>query len=85
MRPPTTSVPLKSFGKADIMARLFDGAHQRRGMALKLAPGRRQCGAGLVANEQRAAELLFERANARADRRLADVQALRRRDEVAGA
>ena len=73
----------KALGYADVMARLFDGADQRRGVALKLPAGRRQRGAGFVANEQRAAELLLERVNARAHRRLADMQPLRRRDEIA--
>ena len=73
----------EAFGNADVMARLLDCPHQRRGMTLKLPARRRQRGAGLVANEQRATELLLERMNARADSRLADVETLRSGDEIA--
>ena len=73
----------KSLGNADVVTRLFDGADQRRGVALKLPAGRRQRGAGLVAHEQRAAELLLERVNARADGGLADMETLGRGDEIA--
>ncbi|MCS3478250.1 hypothetical protein M2212_005096 [Bradyrhizobium elkanii] len=75
----------KSLGDSDVMARLLDGADQHRGVALKLPARRRQRGAGLVAHEQHAAELLLERVDAGADGRLADMQPLRRGDEVAGA
>src|SRR5690606_2809917 len=54
------------------------------GVALELPSRRRQAGAGLVAQEQHAAELLFQRLDARADRRLADVEPPGGAAEVAG-
>ena len=51
---------------------------------LKLAPGRRKRCASLVADEQCAAQLIFKGVNARADRRLADVEAIRGTDEISG-
>jgi hypothetical protein len=47
-----------------------------------LAAGRRERCAGFVADKQGAAELVFKRVNARADGRLADVEPIRRTDEV---
>ena len=51
-------------------------------MSLKLLPGRRECCASRVADKECAAQLVFERVNARADRRLADVKPLCGADEA---
>ena len=72
----------ESFRDADIVARLFDGAYQHRGMALKLASGRCEGCAGFIPNEQYAAEVALEGMNSRADCRLADVQLIRGADKV---
>lgn len=66
------------------MASLLHGANQRRGMPLKLATGRRQRRARLVANKQYAAKQTFKGMNPRADGRLADVQPLGGGNEIAG-
>jgi len=68
----------------DLVPRPFPQLHQRRGMAEELLARGRQAGAGLVAHEEASAKLILERADARADRRLADMQALRGADEAAG-
>src|SRR5690606_25235352 len=56
---------------------------QRGGIAKELLSCRRQLRAGLVANEQRLAELLLEHFDPRADRGLCQVEARRRVDEAA--
>ena len=68
----------------DLFRAVLDGAHQRGGVTLELHPGRRQRGARLVADEQRAAQLAFERLDAGAHRRLTDMEPLGRVDEIAG-
>jgi hypothetical protein len=65
------------------MPGLLDGPHESRGVTLELAPGCRQCRAGLVAHEQRAAKQLFEALDPRADGGLADVKPLGGRNEIA--
>src|SRR3546814_8309664 len=54
------------------------------GVLLELPPGRRQRGAALVAHEEGAAEMLLQRMDARAHRRLGDVEPLGGADEAAG-
>ena len=58
--------------------------NQCRGVALKLAPGRRQCGACLVANEQRATELLFQACECACSPSTGSRAGARGRNEIAG-
>src|SRR5690606_8486552 len=67
-----------------ILPRALDRAEQRRRVLLEHASGRRQRRAGLVALEQAASELLLERLDPCADRRLRNAEFLRGLDEVAG-
>jgi hypothetical protein len=57
-------------------------SNERSGVPLKLSTGRRQRCASLAADKERAAKLVFERVNARADRRLADVKPVSGADEA---
>jgi hypothetical protein len=65
------------------VARLFYRSNERGRVPLKLPAGRRQRRTSLVADEERATQLVFKCMNARADRRLADVKSIRGTDEVA--
>jgi len=60
----------------DLMARTLPHLHHHRRVAHELLAGGGQRGAGLVAHEQARADRLFQRAHARADGRLRDVQPL---------
>ena len=64
----------KKLGNADFLARLFDGADEESGVALKLPARRRERGAQLVANEEFRAELFLEALDTGAHRGLRDVQ-----------
>ena len=64
------------------MACLFYRSNECGGMSLKLPTGRRECCASLVPDKERAAQLVFKRVNARADRRLADVKPVSGADEA---
>ena len=64
------------------MARLFDCPNERGGVPLKLPAGRCQRRARLVADEEHATELVFQRADVRADSRLADMKPVRGADEI---
>jgi hypothetical protein len=57
-------------------------SNERSGVPLNLSTGRRQRCASRAADKERAAKLVFERVNARADRRLADVKPVRGADEA---
>src|SRR6185312_1581212 len=61
---------------SDVMARLFERSDDSGGVTLKLPAGRCQRGARLVADKERASELLFEGMNSRTNSRLADVKPL---------
>jgi hypothetical protein len=63
---------------------MLDRAHEEHGVLLEAPPGIGDGRAGLVAGEEPAAELLLERPDARADRRLLDVQPFGGADEAAG-
>ena len=64
------------------MARLFYRSDERGGVSLKLPTGRRKRCTGLVADKECATQLVFKCMNARADRRLAYVKAIRGTNEV---
>ena len=68
IRPPTTSVPLKP-SEIPMSWRAYSSSNERSGVPLRLPTGRRERGANLVADKQRAAQLVFERLSARADSR----------------
>jgi len=57
-------------------------SNERSGVPLKLSTGRRQRCTSLAADKERAAKFVFERVNARADRRLADVKPVSGADEA---
>jgi hypothetical protein len=66
------------------MARLFYCSDEGGGVPLKLPAGRRERCTGLVADKERAAQLVFKGVNARADRRLADMKSIRGTNEISG-
>lgn len=65
-----------SVSDAGILTRLFECADQGSRVFLKLAPSRRQRGAGLVSHKKGAAQLLFQCSDAGADGGLGYVQAV---------
>jgi hypothetical protein len=67
---------------SDVMACLFCRSNECGGMSLKSLPGRRECCASRVAGKECADQLVFERVNARAFRRLAYVKPLCGADEA---
>ena len=64
------------------MARLLDLPNERGCVQLKLPASRCQRRAGLVADEEHATELVFQRMDAHADGRLAYMKPVRGADEV---
>jgi len=64
------------------MARLLDLPNERGCVQLKLPASRCQRRAGLVADEEHATELVFQRMDASADSRLANVKPIRCADKV---
>lgn len=72
----------KTLGNSDVVAGLLYRPNERGRVLLKLPAGGCQRRAGFVADEEHAAELVFQRVDARADGRLADVKPVRGADEV---
>ena len=66
-------------GEADLELRVLPHAHQRQRMLLELLAGAGERRAVLGALEQRASEQLLQHLNARAHRRLRDVELASRR------